>query len=104
WVCESWFRHGQDRALACGRQATAPGGRVRLSEFWALVEQEFGAAYGRSIAGRHAIHALADRTAEEAIEAGVPVRRVWDSLCDDFDVPPGRRHLADPTERRPDAG
>ncbi|CAN5435070.1 hypothetical protein BH23ACT6_BH23ACT6_19260 [soil metagenome] len=70
---------------------------MRLSEFWALMEQEFGGPYGRSLARSHAIHALGDRTASEAIEAGEPVRRVWASLCDDLEVPPERRL---PAERR----
>ncbi|MGB5952851.1 MAG: DUF3046 domain-containing protein [Ornithinimicrobium sp.] len=70
---------------------------MRLSEFWALVEQEFGGPYGRALAHSHAIHALDDRTASEAIEAGEPVRRVWWALCDDLEVPPERRL---PAERR----
>lgn len=77
---------------------------MRLSEFWALMDQEFGTAYARSLARSHALHALDDRTAEEAVEAGVPVRRVWEAVCDDFDVPPERRHLAHRGERRPGAG
>ncbi len=68
---------------------------MRLSEFWRLVEQEFGGPYGRSLASSHAIHALDDRTAAQAIDEGVPIRRVWTSLCDDLDVPEERRHLAD---------
>ncbi len=68
---------------------------MRLSEFWALMEQEFGGPYGRSLATSHVIHALDDRSAAEAIEAGVPVRRVWLALCDDLQIPQDRRHLAD---------
>jgi len=71
---------------------------MRLSEFWTLMEQEFGGPYGRTVATSHAIHALEDRTAEEAIEAGEPVRTVWLALCEDLQVPPERRFLAD---RRP---
>ncbi|MBA2696803.1 MAG: DUF3046 domain-containing protein [Ornithinimicrobium sp.] len=68
---------------------------MRLSEFWALMEQEFGGPYGRSVAGSHVIHALGDRTAVDAIDAGVPVRRVWGALCDDLQIPPERRYPAD---------
>ncbi|MBW8171702.1 DUF3046 domain-containing protein [Ornithinimicrobium sp. Arc0846-15] len=68
---------------------------MRLSEFWALMEQEFGGAYGRSVAMTHVIRALEDRTAVEAIEAAVPVRRVWTALCDDLQIPAERRFLAD---------
>lgn len=77
---------------------------MRLSEFWALMDQEFGSAYARTLARSHAIHAFGDRTAEEAIEAGEPVRRVWEALCDDFDVPAARRHLADAKERKGRSG
>lgn len=68
---------------------------MRLSEFWALMEQEFGGPYGRSLADSHVIHALEDRTAVEAIESGLPVRRVWLALCDDLQIAQERRHLAD---------
>lgn len=87
--------------LACWGPETSPREvGVRLSQFWALMDQEFGSAYARSLARTHALHAFGDRTAEEAIEAGVPVRSVWEALCDDFDVPPERRHLAEPPEKR----
>ena len=52
---------------------------------------EFGASYARSLASSHALHALGDRTADEALEAGVRPRTVWLALCDDLDVPPERR-------------
>ena len=32
------------------------------------------------------------RTAVEALAAGAPPREVWLALCDDMDVPEGRRH------------
>ncbi|MGB3184851.1 MAG: DUF3046 domain-containing protein [Ornithinimicrobium sp.] len=72
-----------------------PFAGMRLSEFWELMEQEFGGPYGRSLAGSHVIHALGDRTAIEAIEAGEQVRGVWWALCDDLQVPPERRLRAD---------
>jgi len=68
---------------------------MRLSEFWALMEQEFGGPYGRSIASGHAIHAMGDQTAVDAIDAGEPVRRVWLALCDDLQIPDERRFPAD---------
>jgi len=34
---------------------------------------------------------LGGRSAAEAIEAGVPVRKVWLAVCEDFDVPPRER-------------
>jgi hypothetical protein len=73
---------------------------VRLSEFWALMEQEFGPTYARTLAAGHVLHGLGDRTATEAIEQGVPVRSVWFALCDDMQVPEERRFLADRKGRR----
>ncbi len=73
---------------------------MRLSEFWALLEQEFGGPYGRSLASTHAIHAIGDRTAVEAIESGEPVRRVWLALCDDLQIPEERRLPADRSETK----
>lgn len=82
--------------LACDHVASAA---MRLSEFWALMEQEFGGPYGRTIAGGHAIHAMGDKTAVDAIEAGESVRAVWLALCNDLQIPEERRFPAD--RRRP---
>jgi hypothetical protein len=64
---------------------------VRLSHFWTLMNDEFGEAYATSLAQRHVLHALGDRTVLEALEAGEPPRAVWQALCDDMDVPQSRR-------------
>lgn len=71
---------------------------MRLSEFWELMNDEFGEAYATSLAGRHLLHALGDRTVNEALEAGEPPRTVWVALCDDMGVPESRRLGVD---RRP---
>jgi len=68
---------------------------MRHREFWALVEEIFGAAYGRTLAGDQVIGALGDRTAAQAIEDGVEPRTVWHALCDALDVPEDRRWGAD---------
>lgn len=52
---------------------------------------EFGDAYGSMIASSHSLAALDERTAEQALADGVPARRVWEAVCDAFDVPPERR-------------
>jgi DUF3046 family protein len=64
---------------------------MRLSRFWALAEDEFGAAYAHSLAGSTHMAALGGRTAQEALDAGVPPRDVWEALCDAMDVPANRR-------------
>ena len=35
----------------------------------------------------HVFAALGGRTALEALEAGLPVRRVWLAICEEYDVP-----------------
>jgi hypothetical protein len=88
----------------------APGGRLtqpaaaydlpmRVSRFWTLLEDEFGAAYAGSLARSHVMAALGGRTATEALDAGVPPRDVWLALCADMDVPEGRRHGRDVPKR-----
>ena len=62
------------------RTAYDPG--MRHSRFWALAEDEFGAAYAHSLAGSTHIAALGGRTAVEALDAGIPPRDVWFALCD----------------------
>ena len=64
---------------------------MRLSQFWTLMNDEFGEAYATSLASRHLIHALGDRTVHEALEAGESPRTVWLALCDDMGVPESRR-------------
>lgn len=59
---------------------------MRLSEFWALMDQEFGPAYARTVATSHAIHALGDQTAQQALDDGVPPRRIWSALVHDFEI------------------
>ncbi len=54
------------------------------------MDDEFSPAYSRVLASGHVLHTLGDRTATEALESGVPPRRVWEALCTDMDVPPER--------------
>jgi hypothetical protein len=64
---------------------------VRLSEFWTLVDDEFGRAHGRTLTKDHVLFELGNRTAEQAITDGEPLRTVWFALCAALDVPPERR-------------
>lgn len=64
---------------------------MRVSQFWEFMDHEFGASYARSLATRHHLHVLGDRTIGQALEDGVPPRRVWTAVCEDLDVPPERR-------------
>jgi hypothetical protein len=63
---------------------------MRVSEFWRAVEVEFGGAYGRHLASSQVLSSLGDRSPAEAIEAGLPVKRVWLAFCQQMDVPEDR--------------
>jgi hypothetical protein len=65
--------------------------RVRNSEFWELVDGEFGRAHGRTLARDHVLFRMGNRTAEQALNDGEPARDVWFALCDALDVPESRR-------------
>lgn len=62
-----------------------------MSEFWTLVDGEFGRAQGRALVRDHVVGALGHRTAEQALASGEDPRPVWSALCDDLQVPPERR-------------
>jgi hypothetical protein len=64
---------------------------VRLQEFWSRMEALFGPMRAETVARDHVFGTLGGRTAVEAIEAGLPVRRVWLEICKDYDVPPKDR-------------
>jgi len=76
---------------------------VRLSEFWRLLDEEFGTARARALADHHVLAALgspAELTPAKAIDRGVDPARVWEALCDDFQVPVERRLGKDRPLRR----
>ena len=71
-----------------------------LSEFWTLMRDEFGDGPAQALARSHVLGALGDRTAEEALEAGVPPREVWLAHVRDLDVPEERWLGRDEPQRR----
>lgn len=64
---------------------------MRRSEFERAVSDEFGAR-GSSLLVDLNLHDLGDRTAREAMDAGVPPKDVWLALCAETDVPLQRRY------------
>jgi hypothetical protein len=66
---------------------------MRRSEFHRAVSDEFG-AQGPSLVADLTLSTLASRTAERALDDGVPPREVWLALCAETDVPPARRYGA----------
>jgi len=90
-LCKNSYAIRRDRmrsqpvALACVRLH-----RVRLSDFWRLMNDEFGAAYAHSLARDHVLGALGNRTPLQALESGIKPREAWLALCADMDVPAER--------------
>lgn len=72
---------------------------MRQSEFWQLMDDEFGRAYARTLARDQVLTALDGRTAEESLGAGVRARDVWLAVCDAMQVPEDRRLGTDLRER-----
>ncbi|MBN8884029.1 MAG: DUF3046 domain-containing protein [Salana multivorans] len=76
---------------------------MRLSEFWSVMDEVFGPGYARSLASDLVVSALDGRTAQQALDAGVPPREVWEALCEATDQPDAVRWLhraAKPGRRR----
>ncbi|TRW45032.1 DUF3046 domain-containing protein [Georgenia yuyongxinii] len=74
---------------------------MKHSEFWQVVEEAFGAGYGRSLAADLVLTGVGGRTAAQALDAGVAPREVWAALCDEMEVDDATRwrHRRDPKER-----
>ncbi|MGY1603844.1 DUF3046 domain-containing protein [Geodermatophilus sp. SYSU D00815] len=64
---------------------------MRLQEFWSRLRDHFGTMRAESVARDHVFSSLGGRSAVDAIDAGVPVRRVWLAICEEFEVPPKLR-------------
>lgn len=60
------------------------------------MKDEFEAGYAASLARDHTVLTLGGRTVDEALEAGIPAREVWDAICEEMDVPPERRFGKEP--------
>lgn len=63
---------------------------MRLSQFWGLMEDEFGVGYARVLAGSLVLSPY-QQTAEGALASGVSPRDVWLTVCDQQEVPEERR-------------
>jgi hypothetical protein len=54
---------------------------VRLTDFWARLEQAFGSAYARSIATDQVLPQLGGRTIQQALAQGEETAAVWRAVC-----------------------
>lgn len=75
---------------------------MKHSEFWTVVDEVLGPAYGRSLAADLALPALGGRTAVAALADGVAPGTVWAAVCAEMDLDDRARwhHRTDPDERR----
>lgn len=64
---------------------------MRISDFWRLMDDEFGSAYSRVLAADLVLTGLGGRTAQEALDSGTDPKRVWLEVCEMQEVPPERR-------------
>ena len=64
---------------------------MRRSEFDRAVRDEFG-AQGSALLADLVLTDIGDRTAAQALDAGIPAREVWLALCAEADVPLERRY------------
>ncbi len=81
---------------------------MRQSEFWQVMDNAFGPARARALADDLVLSALGGRTPSAALAAGLPVRTVWDCVCEAMDLDENERwhHRDDPRRgtRRRSAG
>lgn len=70
-----------------------------MSEFRALMDQEFGAGYAGVVASTQSLGSLDGRTVEQALTDGVPTRTVWRAVVADMDVPPEHHWLPEPRRK-----
>jgi hypothetical protein len=64
---------------------------VRLQEFWSRLDRHFGPMRAQSVARDHVFATLGGRSAVDAIEVGLPVRKVWLAICEEYEVPAKER-------------
>jgi hypothetical protein len=60
---------------------------VRLQEFWSRLDGQFGSMRAQYVARDHIFAALGGRNAVDAIDSGMPVRKVWLAICEEYEVP-----------------
>ena len=66
---------------------------MRLTDFWARLEQAFGPGYAESLASDQVLTQLDGRTIRQALDAGTPTVVVWRAVVAAYpDRVPRRLH------------
>lgn len=60
---------------------------MKLSEFQRAIIDEFGSTYGQALTTDLVLGELGNRTAQQALAAGIAPREVWIALCREAGVP-----------------
>ncbi len=64
---------------------------MRHTEFWSRLEHHLGSAYFKVWADQFVIADLGRRTAQEALDAGVPPKQVWTAVWRALELPASER-------------
>lgn len=64
---------------------------MRMTEFWARMEEALGPAYCRVWADQHVMADLGGRTVNQALAAGEQPKQVWRVVWATLDLPPHHR-------------
>jgi Protein of unknown function (DUF3046) len=64
---------------------------MRLTEFWARMDQHLGPAYARTWAETQVIAELDGRTVAEALDQGEAAKTVWRAVWTHLQLPPSER-------------
>lgn len=64
---------------------------MRITMFRTLMAREFGQMRADMLARDHVFSSLGGRTVDQALEAGLPAKDIWRTVCEAFEVPPERR-------------
>lgn len=73
------------------RPRGARGSVVRHTEFWARMASALGDGYAPVWAGQHVMGSLGERTAQQALDAGVAPLQVWRAVWAELDLPASER-------------
>ena len=60
---------------------------MRHTEFWSRLEGALGRSYYRSWAPQFVMADLGGRTAQEALDAGMPPKQVWAAVWQALELP-----------------
>lgn len=64
---------------------------MRHTEFWARMEAALGGGYAPVWAAQHVLGSLDERTAQQALDAGVAPKQVWRAVWAELGLPASER-------------